>query len=234
MWINFKPDSEKILQNPLNSWTLGHEVGHNVNEAPFFVYGACEVVNNLLALYSQDKHLGKMKGVEFGIRTAPELVAAEKGHAWTMSGGGSRLLMYAQLKIWAEQEFDISQWYDSSSLPAYYNNSPVMKGWNMFKLMHRLTRNETESSINLKGSNKCYGQNLKSNDNLMLCSSYVAQKDLTDFFTQWNPGEKSNFIPGLTEPKYRSGISQAGKDAVAALKLPKPTLDPLTINSLKP
>ena len=234
MWINFKPDSEKILQNPLNSWTLGHEVGHNVNEAPFFVYGACEVVNNLLALYSQDKHLGKMKGLEFGIRTAPELVAAEKGHAWTMSGGGSRLLMYAQLKIWAEQEFDISQWYDSSSLPAYYNNSPVMKGWNMFKLMHRLTRNETESSINLKGSNKCYGQNLKSNDNLMLCSSYVAQKDLTDFFTQWNPGEKSNFIPGLTEPKYRSGISQAGKDAVAALKLPKPTLDPLTINSLKP
>ncbi|MDP6574888.1 MAG: SslE/AcfD family lipoprotein zinc metalloprotease [Candidatus Peribacteraceae bacterium] len=234
MWVNFKPDSDKILQDPLDSWTLGHEVGHNVNEAPFFVSGACEVVNNLLALYNQDKHQGKMKGVEFGIRTAPELVAAEKGHAWTMSGGGSRLLMYAQLKIWAEQEFDISQWYDSSSLPAYYNNSPVMKGWNMFKLMHRLTRNETESSINLKGSNKCYGQNLKSNDNLMLCSSYVAQKDLTDFFTQWNPGEKSNFIPGLTEPKYRSGISQAGKDAVAALKLPKPTLDPLTINSLKP
>ena len=235
MWINFKPDSDKILQDPLNSWTLGHEVGHNVNEAPFFVNGACEVVNNLLALYSQDKHLGKMKGVEFGIRTAPDLISAEKGHVWAMSGGGSRLLMYAQLKIWAEKEFDIGQWYDSASLPSYYNNKDGLKGWNLFKLMHRLTRNETDSDIQLEGSNLCYGQNeLKTNDRLMLCASYASQKDLTDFFVAWNPGEKTNFIPGLTEPKYRSGISQEGKDAVANLDLPKPTLDPLTINSLEP
>ena len=64
-----------------------------------------------------------------------------------MSGGGSRLLMYAQLKIWAEKEFDIGQWYDSASLPSYYNNKDGLKGWNLFKLMHRLKMKPIRHSI---------------------------------------------------------------------------------------
>ena len=146
MWINFKPDSDKILQDPLNSWTLGHEVGHNVNEAPFFVNGACEVVNNLLALYSQDKHLGKMKGVEFGIRTAPDLISAE-GHVWAMSGGGSRLLMYAQLKIWLKRNSTLVSGM-IHILANSYNNKDGLKGWNLFKLMHRLKEMKQISTFN--------------------------------------------------------------------------------------
>ena len=233
MWINFKPESNLISQKPLNNWTLWHEVGHNAAESPFAIDGAGEVVNNILGLYIQEKHLGKMERVERSIRIVNNQIENESGHVWGAVGGGVRLLMFAQLKIWAEKKFDINQWY--TSLPSLYDTKDGMKGWNMFKLMHRLKRNQNDSAIQLKGTNQCYGQtHLNVNDRLMLCASYVAQKDFTDFFSTWNAGSQANLVPGETEPIYTGGISDAGKAAVAALKLPKPTLDPLTINSLVP
>ena len=101
MWINFHPDSTKIAQNPLNSWTLWHEVGHNAAESPFAIDGSGEVVNNLLGLYMQDKHLKKMNRVERSLRIVKDQIEAETGNVWGAVGGGIRLLMFAQIKIWA-------------------------------------------------------------------------------------------------------------------------------------
>ena len=70
----------------------------------------------------------------------------------------------------------------------------------------------------------------------MLCTSYAAQKDFTDFFDKWNPGSQANLVPGETEPIYVGGITEGGKSAVKAmveeLGLSKPTLDPISIESL--
>ena len=66
----------------------------------------------------------------------------------------------------------------------------------------------------------------------MLCTSYAAQKDLTDFFDKWNPGSQANLVPGETEPIYVGGITEGGKSAVKAMGLSKPTLDPISIESL--
>lgn len=57
-----------------------------------------------------------------------------------------------------------------------------MKGWNLFQLMHRLTRNQTDPQITLKGESLCYAQDLGAPDKLMLCASYAAQTDLSGFF----------------------------------------------------
>ncbi len=230
MWINFDQESTKITQNPLNSWTLWHEVGHNAAESPFAINGAGEVVNNLLGLYMQDKYLKKMNRVERSLRIVKEQIEAETGHVWGAVGGGIRLLMFAQIKIWAEKKFNINDWY-GGSLPSWYDQTDGMKGWNLFKFMHRMARNENDPAIQLKGANKCYGQNLNVNDRFMLCTSYAAQKDFTDFFVKWNPGSQANLVPGETEPIYIGGITEAGKSAVKALNLPKPDLDPISIKS---
>lgn len=229
----FNASSDNIGLSPLNSWLLWHEVGHNAAEAPFNVDGATEVVNNLLALYMQDKHHGKMSRVEQDIRIAPDFVAAEDGHAWAAGGAGERLVMFAQLKEWAETEFTINDWYPQGTLPAYYDNEKGLQGWNLFKLMHRLTRNADDSQFSPNGDNLCYQQdNIGKSDQLLLCASYATQTDLSDFFRAWNPGSKAFVYPGDPTPQYEGGISDAGFAKVAALSLPKPTRDPLNIDSI--
>lgn len=227
----FNADSRNINLAPLNSWLLWHEVGHNAAEAPFNVEGATEVVNNLLALYMQDKHHGKMSRVEQDIRIAPDFVTAEQGHAWAMGGAGERLVMYAQLKEWAETQFDINAWYPDK-LPAYYDETQGVKGWNLFKLMHRLSRNADDGEFALQGDNLCYGQNLGQSDKLMLCASYAAQTDLSQFFQDWNPGSKAVIYPGDPQPQFEGGVTDAGITKVRALGLPKPALDPASIDSI--
>ena len=229
----FNTRSNNINLTPLNSWLLWHEVGHNAAEAPFNVEGATEVVNNLLALYMQDKHQGKMSRVEQDIRIAPAFVAAEDGHAWAAGGAGERLVMFAQLKEWAETEFDINGWYGVDSVPAYYDNQQAIKGWNLFKLMHRLSRNADDGQFALKGDNLCQKQaGINKSDQLLLCASYATQTDLSDFFKAWNPGSKAFIYPGDPTPQYEGGISDAGLAKVAALNLPKPERDPLQIDSI--
>lgn len=227
---SFNVQGRNLSTTPLNDWLLWHEVGHNAAEAPFNVAGATEVVNNILALYMQDKYLGKMERVVNDIQLMPEFIEAEKGHVWGAGGAGERLVMFAQLKEWAETEFDINDWYEGG-VPAYYETSITgMKGWNLFKLMHRLTRNKSE--LNLNGINYCYGQDLEKSDALMLCASYAAQTDLTEFFSAWNPGVVAQILPGQDKPIYEGGVSQLGKTAVSNLNLPMPQRDPLKISEV--
>lgn len=228
---SYNLNSNNINTTPLNDWLLWHEVGHNAAEAPFVVEGATEVVNNLLALYMQDLHTGKMTRVEQDIRVAPEFVQAEHGHAWAAGGAAERLVMFAQLKEWAEREFNIRDWYQGD-LPSYYSEVDGVKGWNLFKLMHRLTRNESDGIFDLKNKNVCRLQGLNKSDQLMVCASYAAQTDLTDFFKAWNLGSKSFVYPGSSQPSYEGGITQQGIDLVKTLGLKKPKLQPEAINTI--
>nr|WP_283597496.1 SslE/AcfD family lipoprotein zinc metalloprotease [Photobacterium phosphoreum] len=231
MNISFENNSSDIKMSPLNSWLLWHEVGHNAAEAPFSVEGSTEVTNNILALYMQDKHLGKMARVEQDIRMAPEF--AKLDYAWAAGGNGERLVMFAQLKEWAETEFDITKAI-TGKLPSYYvTDVNGMKGWNLFKLMHRLTRGGLEDNMQLPTPNACQStQGLSKGDQLMVCASYAAQTDLSGFFRAWSPGSKAYMIPGATEPSYEGGITSAGRAAVKALNLEAPKRDPLQINSV--
>ncbi|WP_394167433.1 SslE/AcfD family lipoprotein zinc metalloprotease [Photobacterium piscicola] len=233
MNISFETNSSDIKMSPLNSWLLWHEVGHNAAEAPFSVEGSTEVTNNILALYMQDKHLGKMARVEQDIRIAPAFVNLEKPNAWAAGGNGERLVMFAQLKEWAETEFDIAK-VITGKLPRYYvTDVDGMKGWNLFKLMHRLTRGGLEDNMQLPTPNACQStQGLSKGDQLMVCASYAAQTDLSGFFSAWSPGSKAYMIPGATEPSYEGGVTSAGHAAVKALKLDEPKHDPLQINSV--
>ncbi|PSU74540.1 Accessory colonization factor AcfD [Photobacterium phosphoreum] len=233
MNISFESTSSDIKMSPLNSWLLWHEVGHNAAEAPFSVEGSIEVTNNILALYMQDKHLGKMARVEQDIRMAPAFVNLEAPNAWAAGGNGERLVMFAQLKEWAETEFDITKAI-TGKLPSYYvTDVNGMKGWNLFKLMHRLKRGGLEDNMQLPTPNACQSaQGLSQGDQLMVCASYAAQIDLSGFFSAWSPGSKAYMIPGETKPSYEGGITPAGRAAVKALNLEAPKRDPLQINSV--
>ena len=233
MNISFESSSSDIKMSPLNSWLLWHEVGHNAAEAPFSVEGSTEVTNNILALYMQDKHLGKMARVEQDIRMAPAFVNLETPNAWAAGGNGERLVMFAQLKEWAESEFDITKAI-TGKLPSYYvTDVNGMKGWNLFKLMHRLKRGGLEENMQLPAPNACQStQGLSQGDQLMVCASYAAQTDLSGFFSAWSPGSKAYMIPGATEPSYEGGVTDAGRAAVKALNLEAPKHDPLQINSV--
>ncbi|QIL86439.1 SslE/AcfD family lipoprotein zinc metalloprotease [Vibrio sp. HDW18] len=231
MNASFNAASNKLNTNPLNSWLLWHEIGHNAAEAPFNVEGATEVVNNLLALYMQDRHLGKMARVEQDIQIAPQFVRLEQGHAWAAGGAGERLVMFAQLKEWAESEFQIADWYPGE-LPSYYSAQDGVKGWNLFKLMHRLTRNAQDDAISLKGDNLCQLSGLGKSDQLMLCASYATQTDLSEFFQAWNPGSRAFVYPGDPHPYYEGGVSDAGVKRVQALSYPKPQRDPLKVDRI--
>ncbi|MCF2307125.1 DUF4092 domain-containing protein [Photobacterium carnosum] len=231
MNISFDTKGSDIKMSPLNSWLLWHEVGHNAAEAPFSVEGSTEVTNNILALYMQDKHLGKMARVEQDIRMAPDF--AKLDYAWAAGGNGERLVMFAQLKEWAEAEFDITN-VIIGKLPSYYvTDVDGMKGWNLFKLMHRLTRGGLEDNMQLPIPNACQSTpGLSKGDQLMVCASYAVQADLSGFFDAWSPGSKAYMVPGATEPSYEGGITPAGRAAVKALKLDAPKHDPLQINSV--
>lgn len=107
-----------------------------------------------------------------------------------------------------------------------------MKGWNLFKLMHRLTRNADDGVMTLKGENLCQPSGLGKSDQLMLCASYAAQTDLTEFFQTWNPGSKAFIYPNDPKPYYEGGVTEAGVSRVKAQNYPKPSRDPLNINQI--
>ncbi|ENO8808170.1 SslE/AcfD family lipoprotein zinc metalloprotease [Photobacterium damselae] len=231
---SFNTNSQEIGLQPLTSWLLAHEVGHNAAEAPFAVEGSTEVVNNIFALYMQEKHQGKMKRVEQDIRIAPEFVAQNRTHAWAEADVGMRLVMFAQLKLWAQSEFNIQDWYLDKDVPAFYNAKSSLSGWDLFKLMHRLTRNELDNEMTLIGeTNWCQPQSgLTKGDQLMVCASYASQRDLSDFFKDWNPGSQAYFSPNSIAPNYEGGISDSGLQLVRDMKLPKPTTNPLAIDQI--
>lgn len=86
-------------------------------------------------------------------------------------GAGDRLLMYAQLKEWAEKNFDIKQWYPEGDLPKFYSDREGMKGWNLFQLMHRKARGDDVGKTKFGERNYCAESNGNAADKLMLCAS---------------------------------------------------------------
>ncbi|ENK6893090.1 lipoprotein metalloprotease SslE [Escherichia albertii] len=230
---SFSPNSTTLPTTPLNDWLIWHEVGHNAAETPLTVPGATEVANNVLALYMQDRYLGKMNRVADDITVAPEYLEESKGQAWARGGAGDRLLMYAQLKEWAEKNFDIRKWYpEGTTLPAFYSEREGMKGWNLFQLMHRKARGDEVGKTKFGERNYCAESNGNAADTLMLCASWVAQADLSEFFKKWNPGASAYQLPGATEMSFQGGVSSSAYATLAALKLPKPENGPETINKV--
>lgn len=230
---SFSPNSTTLPTTPLNDWLIWHEVGHNAAETPLTVPGATEVANNVLALYMQDRYLGKMNRVADDITVAPEYLEESNGQAWARGGAGDRLLMYAQLKEWAEKNFDIKKWYpDGTPLPEFYSEREGMKGWNLFQLMHRKARGDEVSNDKFGGKNYCAESNGNAADTLMLCASWVAQTDLSEFFKKWNPGANAYQLPGASEMSFEGGVSQSAYNTLASLKLPKPEQGPETINKV--
>ena len=219
---SFSTNSTTLPTTPLNDWLIWHEVGHNAAETPLTVPGATEVANNVLALYMQDRYLGKMNRVADDITVAPEYLNESNGQAWARGGAGDRLLMYAQLKEWAEKNFDIKQWYPEGSLPEFYSEREGMKGWNLFQLMHRKARGDEVGKTKFGERNYCAESNGNAADTLMLCASWVAQTDLSEFFKKWNPGANAYQLPGASEMNFEGGVSQSAYETLAALNLPKP------------
>lgn len=223
---SFSTNSTTLPTTPLNDWLIWHEVGHNAAETPLTVPGATEVANNVLALYMQDRYLGKMNRVADDITVAPEYLEESNNQAWARGGAGDRLLMYAQLKEWAEKNFDIKQWYPEGNLPKFYSEREGMKGWNLFQLMHRKARGDDVGDKTFGGKNYCAESNGNAADTLMLCASWVAQTDLSAFFKKWNPGANAYQLPGATEMSFEGGVSQSAYNTLASLGLPKPQQGP--------
>lgn len=189
-------------------------------------------MSTTLALYMQDRYLGKMNRVADDITVAPEYLEESNGQAWARGGAGDRLLMYAQLKEWAEKNFDITKWYPDGKLPAFYSEREGMKGWNLFQLMHRKARGDDVGNSTFGGKNYCAESNGNAADTLMLCASWVAQTDLSEFFKKWNPGANAYQLPGAAEMSFEGGVSQSAYNTLASLKLPKPEQGPENMNKV--
>ncbi|HDY8067421.1 TPA: SslE/AcfD family lipoprotein zinc metalloprotease [Vibrio vulnificus] len=229
----FNAKSTTVPTQAKNNWLLWHEVGHNLASAPFSAPGSTEVTNNLLALYMQElkdrNDNPRMDRIIFDIKKAPMWLNANSGHAWSHGDAGMRLVMFGQLKLWAKANFKLDNWYNNEDLkPAIYGED---EGWNMFKLMHRKARGDTQGDND--GKNYCSSRDtgLSNGDLMMVCSSYVSGYDLKDFFTTWNVGETSMTNPDGTKV-YSGGISERGLSKLSELKLPKPENSPLKIDSI--
>ena len=232
----FNTNADAIPTAALDDWLLWHEAGHNVASAPFNVTGSTEVTNNILALYMQElegRHGDSdkkptMDRISTSIQKAPIWLSKNTGHAWSHGDAGLRLVMFGQLKIWAEDNFNIEPWYKDAKLRIYNED----QGWNLFKLMHRKARGGDEVSPKGITTNYCSSATgLSDGDLLMACASYATGYDLSDFFNAWNVGETSMTTP-TKEKVYSGGITQAGLDKVKSMNLKKPVKSPLTINAL--
>ncbi|WP_428796023.1 SslE/AcfD family lipoprotein zinc metalloprotease [Vibrio kasasachensis] len=226
---SFNVKSQTIPTNPTDDWLLWHEVGHNLAAAPFSLTGSTEVTNNILALYMQEQRAEKptMERITADLKKIPLWMTNHSGHAWSEADAGIRLVMFGQLKLWAEEHFEINKWYDVNAIPHIFDTEK--QGWNLFKLMHRMARGETFN----QGSNYCTTQatGLNANDTLMVCASYASGYDLSDFFEQWNPGETKADMPN-GESDYSGGITSQGLNLLHSLELPTPAKSPLTYITL--
>ncbi|MGR5131733.1 SslE/AcfD family lipoprotein zinc metalloprotease [Vibrio alfacsensis] len=230
---SFNAKSTNVPTNAVNDWLLWHEVGHNLASAPFSAPGSTEVTNNVLALYMQElegrNDNPRMDRIIFDIKKAPMWLDANDGHAWSHGDAGMRLVMFGQLKLWAKAHFKIDDWYSNGDVkPTIYSED---EGWNMFKLMHRKARGEVQGDNG--GMNYCSSRDtgLSNGDLMMVCSSYVSDYDLSDFFTAWNVGETSMTNPDGTKV-YSGGISQQAINMVKTLGLNKPKNSPLGVDTL--
>lgn len=227
MSTTYSRNRNTIPTNPVDDWLLWHEVGHNLAAAPFNVKGATEVANNILALYMQEQRnngTGEMDRIKTDIQKAPMMISRDHGHVWSHGDAGSRLVMFAQLKVWAEDHFKIAAHFAGETIPEFYDED---EGWNMIKMMHREARNIDNQA--------CSAQNalgLREGDLLMACASQVSGYDLTSFFEAWNPSEIS-VVTADGSRDYDGGISASGIAYVKSLELTIPEIKPESINAIK-
>ena len=59
-------------------------------------------------------------------------------------------------------------------------------------------------------------------DTLMLCASWVAQADLSEFFKEMESGRKCLPASGASEMSFEGGVSQSAYNTLAAMHLSKP------------
>ncbi|WP_045498521.1 SslE/AcfD family lipoprotein zinc metalloprotease [Vibrio hyugaensis] len=221
---SYRPTWTVMPTNPTNDWLLWHEVGHNLASAPFMMAGSTEVTNNILALYMQEQRETKpyMDRIASDLSKSPTWVDRFEGHAWSEADVGMRLAMFGQLKLWAEEHFDINNWYENNAeKPSIFGED---QGWNFFKLAHRKARGDNTGD---QGINYCSAQSshLSQGDLMMACTSYLTGYDLSDYFRTWNPSEtKANLPDGTVD--YSGGLTSDGYNAVSSMRLPKPDKSP--------
>ena len=148
----------------------------------------------------------QMDRIATNIRKAPLWLKQHHGHAWSDADAGIRLVMFGQLKIWAEKHFHIDDWYPNpDDKPSIYSED---QGWNLVKLMHRKARGDRQGDQDI---NYCDAEEtgLSDGDQLMVCASYVSGFDLSAFFESWNPGEMAFTLP-TGGKSYQGGISAKG------------------------
>ncbi|WP_050917814.1 SslE/AcfD family lipoprotein zinc metalloprotease [Vibrio campbellii] len=228
---SYWPTWTVVPTTPTNDWLLWHEVGHNLASAPFMMAGSTEVTNNILALYMQEQREDKpyMDRIASDLSKSPLWLDRFEGHAWSEADVSMRLAMFGQLKLWAEDHFNIDDWYSNQAeKPSIFGED---QGWNFFKLAHRKARGD---SIGDQGINYCSTQSsqLSQGDLMMACTSYLTGYDLTDYFRMWNPSETKANLPNGTVD-YSGGLTPAGFNAVAAMGLPKPEKSPFEYLSVK-
>ncbi|MGL5497532.1 MAG: SslE/AcfD family lipoprotein zinc metalloprotease [Aeromonas sobria] len=228
---SYRPASTTLPTKPDNDWLLWHEIGHNLAAAPLTMPGGAEVSNNILALYMQEQRtapMDRMDRIALDIQKMPLLFGRHGGHVWSEGDAGVRLVMFGQLKLWAERYFSLEDWYSSDEdMPGVFGDD---QGWNMFKLMHRKVRGD---GIGDKGKNYCSNADtgLTDGDLLMVCASYLSGTDLSDFFGLWNPGEVKTVYPG-GDVAYTGGLSAKGQSVLSELGLSKPDVSPADITNV--
>lgn len=246
MSSSFPRQKTASLFEATNNWMLGHEIGHNQAANWLNVAGAGETANNVLALYTQDRNTGDMPRIKVSIKNATEW--ANGDHPWADGTNADRLNFFGQLKVWAEDNFDIAQWESEAKLAearSIYNKNEsgqYDQGWNFYKYLHRaarmpatFTEGQNMDEVNYCSSEFAQSENLSNQDMMMICSSFLTGKDIETFFTKWKFGESK--VTLQSGDKYSVGISGPALVVMAQMRdsgvIKASNTSPLTINATK-
>lgn len=240
------PRQKSSLFKATDNWMLGHEIGHNQAANWLNVAGAGETANNVLALYTQERNAGDMQRIKVSIENATEWANGE--HPWADGSNADRLNFFGQLKVWAEDNFDITQWESEAKLSekrSIYNKNETGQydqGWNFYKYLHRAARmTETfteglnKGEVNYCSSEFAQSNSLSNQDMMMICSSFLTGKDIETFFTTWKFGESK--VTLQSGDKYSVGISGPALGVMKDMRkqgiIVTSKTSPLTINATK-
>ncbi|MCP3697226.1 MAG: SslE/AcfD family lipoprotein zinc metalloprotease [Aliivibrio sp.] len=218
MSTSFPRQKTASLFEATNNWMLGHEIGHNQAANWLNVAGAGETANNVLALYTQERNTGDMSRIKVSIKNAIEWANGE--HPWADGTNADRLNFFGQLKLWAEDNFDIAQWESEDKLAeehSIYNKNDAGQydqGWNFYKYLHRaarmpetFTEGPKTNDVNYCSSQFAQSNKLSNQDMMMICTSFLTGKDIETFFTKWKFGESK--VTLQSGDKYSVGISES-------------------------
>jgi accessory colonization factor AcfD len=184
--------STNFPTNPLDSWLMWHEMGHNMASKWLNIAGSTEVANNVMALYQQHKN-GLTPRVANSISNVSRILA--KGQPWADGGNFGRLLMFYQIAKWTEVNYLAT--FKSKNSKYYENGSPKAgyefldgSGYDLFKILHRESRDSNSDGVDDK-YDVCRKANRGSNtktDMLAICLSAILELNTKPFFQTWKAG----------------------------------------------